>query len=113
MSKPINAADRHRRPGFTLVELLVVIAVIGILAALLLRTLSRAKSSAKSAACKNNLRQQGLALTMYVDDYGKYPGNTAYFQGNRFLSFAGRGMIWLKAYFLARYSASVDVPYDS
>jgi len=113
MNKSIYTSFRSRWRAFTLFELLVVIAVIGILAALLLPTLSRAKSSAKSAACKNNLRQQGLALIMYVDDYGKYPGNTAYFQGNRFLSFAGTGMIWLKAYFIARYSASVGVPYDS
>jgi len=102
----------HSNGGFTLIELLVVIAVIAILAALLLPTLSRAKSSAKSAACKNNLRQQGLALIMYVDDYGKYPGNTAYYDGSRLLTFAGRGMIWLKAYFIAIYKPSVGVHYD-
>src|SRR6266571_7115543 len=84
----------HSDHGFTLVELLVVIAVIAILAALLLPALSRAKSSAKSAACKSNLRQQGLALIMYVDDYGKYPGNTARFEGSRLLGFDGTGLIW-------------------
>src|SRR2546426_10688675 len=59
--------------GFTLIELLVVIAVIAILAALLLPTLSRAKASAKSAACKNNLRQIGIGLRLYVDEFEKYP----------------------------------------
>src|SRR2546426_7208603 len=59
--------------GFTLIELLVVIAVIAILAALLLPTLSRAKASAKSAACKNNLRQIGIGLRLYVDEFQKYP----------------------------------------
>ena len=63
-------------PGraFTLIELLVVIAILALLAALLLPALARAKATAKSAACKSNLRQLGLALNMYVGDYDKYPG---------------------------------------
>ncbi len=59
--------------GFTLIELLVVIAIIAILAALLLPALSKAKSSARSASCKGNLRQLGIALNMYVNDFKFYP----------------------------------------
>lgn len=54
--------------GFTLVELLVVIAVIAVLAALLLPTLSRAKAKAQRMTCMNNLRQINLGIRMYSDD---------------------------------------------
>jgi prepilin-type N-terminal cleavage/methylation domain-containing protein/prepilin-type processing-associated H-X9-DG protein len=62
------------KTAFTMIELLVVIAIIVILAALLLPGLARAKANARSVKCKSNLRQFGVALRMYVDDFGgEYP----------------------------------------
>lgn len=57
-----------RRRGFTLVELLVVAAVVGILAGILLPVLARSRVSARQIQCMGNLRQLGLALQMYWDD---------------------------------------------
>lgn len=63
-----------RPGGFTLLELLIVIAIIAVLAALLLPALARAKDTARSTGCKNRLRQMGLALKMYEGDFAsKFP----------------------------------------
>ena len=64
----INLANR-KRIGFTLIELIVVIAIIAILAAMLLPALANAKRSGRRITCLNNLKQLGLSLYMYIDEH--------------------------------------------
>ncbi|MRR39348.1 DUF1559 domain-containing protein, partial [bacterium] len=66
---PVPAGPRPRLAGFTLLELLVCIAVIAILASLLMPAVARARSRGQSIACLNNLKQLSLATVVYVDDF--------------------------------------------
>ena len=63
---------KGKKDGFTLIELLVVIAIVAILAAMLLPALSKAREKARQSVCMNNLKQIGLAVFMYAEDWDGY-----------------------------------------
>ena len=95
-SFPLTPNSRHRRAGFTLIELLVVISIIALLIALLLPALARAKSLALQIQCASNMRQIGVAMEEYANEYrGMYPlSNTADWPMGTFAGWDAAKGIW-------------------
>ena len=66
---------RHARDGFTLVEILVVIAIIGILVALLMPAVQSMRETSRRMQCQNNFRQLGLAIQQYYSVQSVFPAS--------------------------------------
>ncbi|MDT8302009.1 MAG: type II secretion system protein [Sedimentisphaerales bacterium] len=81
--------------GFTLIELLVVIAIIAVLLAILMPAMRKIKEIARETACKSNLKNIGLAVAMYLDDYERKIPNTQ--SSNQFLWFQNDGRTYRTA----------------
>ena len=88
--KNLTPLPSVKRSGFTLIELLVVIAIIAILAAILFPVFARARENARRSSCQSNLKQIGLGIIQYTQDYDeKYMG-----QGNYSVNATGLHGSW-------------------
>lgn len=82
----------HFRHGFTLIEILVVIAILSLLAAILFPVFARARENSRRASCQSNLKQLMLGLTQYVQDFDERypPGFGQDYDGTRHISWGER-----------------------
>lgn len=116
----IAQAKRRSKQGFTLIELLVVIAIIAVLIALLLPAVQQAREAARRTQCKNNLKQQGLALMNYESTHKVFPparidlGPTpAYFQASwtqMILPYIDQGPLYQAYNFNLTWSDPANLP---
>lgn len=78
MPRPLNFRSAHRRSlGFTLVELLTVIAIVGVLASIIIPVVGKVRTSSQSSSCKSNLRQIWMAANLYANEHKFFPYSTS------------------------------------
>jgi prepilin-type N-terminal cleavage/methylation domain-containing protein len=83
-SEICNLKSEIRRPAFTLVEMLVVISIIAVLAALLLPAVQMAREAGRRASCSNSLRNLGLAIQQFDSAKGRYPASRTYWNDSKY-----------------------------
>jgi prepilin-type N-terminal cleavage/methylation domain-containing protein len=76
MKSTMKQLQTHRRQAFTLVEIMIVVAIIALLSAIVIPNLLRAGTRSQATACINNLRQIDTAIQIFAVEAGKHVGDT-------------------------------------
>jgi prepilin-type N-terminal cleavage/methylation domain-containing protein/prepilin-type processing-associated H-X9-DG protein len=106
VAKCQRASRSHKRRGFTLIELLIVISIIALLAAILFPAFRGARESARRASCASNLKQVGLGIMQYSQDYDeRLPGAVSNAAGSGQLG----GWAYYTSYDTSTYTANFDM----
>jgi prepilin-type N-terminal cleavage/methylation domain-containing protein len=101
------AGQRPRRPAFTLIELLVTVAIIALLLAILIPSLNKARDQAKLVTCMSNLKQFGIAFTLYAADHRHQPPPNRYYSND-----PKKGDWWYFRHMLLRYVPAEQLTQD-
>ena len=112
---PQKPTPSRARSGFTLIELLVVIAIIAILAAILFPVFARARENARRSSCQSNLKQIGLGMMQYTQDYDeKYleQNITGVAATNRHFGFILQPYLKSKQIFMCPSAAGSELPLE-
>ena len=112
--RSVEREPKPRNQGFTLIELLVVIAIISILASILFPVFARARENARRTSCLSNMKQIGLGIMMYVQDYDeKYPPyqitSAATPPGDWQSNWAYTNKVWIWQQIIQPYTKSMQV----
>ena len=91
LQRPMSIQPKAPRGAFTLIEILVVIGIIALLAAILFPVFASVREAGRKTVCMSNLKQLGLAFKLYTDDNHRYPGPGNYYDG---AGFAGGMKTW-------------------
>lgn len=112
--------DRKNRKGFSLVEVLIVTAILTLLAGIIFAASGPARRAAQLTSCTSNLRQIGMAYSMYLSDYGQYPDVNVLMQKAAPLYLKDRRVLYCPSYaggplqnLTSSYDAHFYVPPDA
>lgn len=106
--------SKNTKNGFTLVELLVVIAILGLLIALLLPAIQATREAARRASCSSNLRQLGVAVSMYEETHHRFPPARWFYPGHHWpvhiLPYIEQNTIYEKYDFKTSFNSTINEP---
>lgn len=109
----MNKMRQRSSTGFTLIEVLVVVAIVGVLAAILFTVISRVRENGRSAVCQSNLKQLALAVQQYTaDNDSRFPDDKWQLQIFSYIKPSGMVQCPTNQALLPKFNPDLNVPYS-